>query len=146
MNLSKVKKETGEAGVQATVVELTNRGYVVKAMPNHNRGFDIDCESPMGRKFKVEVKTSKSKGTQIPIQMHYLEGASRNDLFFVLIKATANNPQLFEYYILTHEELKAAWTLMPKLKMNGEPYVINGGYIDWSLIKLQLNRWYKLPK
>jgi len=52
---------------------------------------------------------------------------------------------------LTHEELKAAWTawiLMPKQMMDERPYVITASraHIDWRLVELQRNRWYKLPK
>jgi hypothetical protein len=34
---------------------------------------------------------------------------------------------------------------MPKFKMNEEPYNINTPYIDWRLVELQRDRWYKLP-
>jgi len=114
-------------------------------MPNHNKGFDLDCQSPNGCKFRVEVKTSSSEKTQIPIQLHHVEGLLKPDLFFVLVKKLDVTP-FFEYYVLTHDELKAAWILMPKQKLNEEPYVINPPYIDWSLVKLQQNRWYKLPR
>ena len=143
--MSRVKTLTGQQGAEAVIGELTERGYVVKGMPNHNKGFDVDCQSPNGNKFRVEVKTSSSEKTQMPIQLHHVEGLLKPDLFFVLVKKLDVAP-FFEYYVLTHEELKAAWILMPKQKMNEEPYVINPPYIDWSLVKLQQNRWYKLPK
>jgi uncharacterized protein DUF3883 len=56
------KTITGQKGIDAVIHELTHRGHIVKCMPNHNKGFDIDCCSPTGCKFRVEVKTSSSTG------------------------------------------------------------------------------------
>lgn len=136
---------TGQTGAEAVLKELASRGHVVRGMPNHNKGFDVDCESPKGCKFLVEVKTSSSKGTQVPIQIHHVEGPIKPDLFYILVKKLEASP-FVEYYILTHEELRAAWILMPKRKMNEQPYVIDRAHIDWRLIELQRDRWYKLPK
>jgi hypothetical protein len=36
--------------------------------------------------------------------------------------------------------------LMPKQMMNEQPYVVDRAHIDWRLVELQQNRWYKLPK
>ncbi len=143
--MSRARTLTGQRGAEAVITQLANRGHVVNGMPNHNKGFDVDCQSPSGCKFRVEVKTSSSNGTQVPIQLHHVEGLLKPDLFFVLVKALDVAP-FFEYFVLIHEEIKAAWILMPKQKMNEEPYVINGAHIDWSLVKLQRDRWYKLPK
>jgi hypothetical protein len=143
--MSRAKTLTGQQGAEAVIVELTQRGHVVKGMPNHNKGFDVDCQSPKGCKFRVEVKTSSSKNTHIPIQLHHVAGYLKPDLFFVLVKKSEVAP-FFEYYVLTHEELKAAWILMPKQMMNEQPYVIDRAHIDWRLVELQQNRWYKLPK
>lgn len=142
--MSRAKTLTGQQGTDAVIKELTNRGHVVKGMPNHNKGFDVDCQSPTKCKFRVEVKTSTSN-TQIPAQLHHVEGPLKPELFYVLVKKLDVAP-FFEYYILTHEELKAAWVLMPKQMMNEKPYVIDRAHIDWRLIELQRNRWYKLPK
>lgn len=143
--MSRVRTLTGQQGAEAVIVELTNRRHAVKGMANQNKGFDIDRQSPNGCKFRVEVKTSSSKGTQIPVQLHHVEGPLKPDLFYVLVRKFDVSP-FFEYYILTHEELKAAWILMPKQMMNEKPYVIDRAHIDWRLIELQRNRWYKLPK
>lgn len=143
--MSRTRTLTGQLGANAVIKELTNRGHVVKGMPNHNKGFDVDCESPRGCKFRVEVKTSSSNNTQVPVQIHHVEGETKHDVFYILVKKL-EPPPFFEYYVLTHEELKAAWTLMPKQKMNEEPYVINRAHIDWRLVELQRDRWYKLPK
>ncbi len=143
--MSRARTLTGRQGAEAVIAELTNRRHVVKGMPNHNKGFDIDCQSPNGCEFRVEVKTSTSNDTQIPIQLHHVEGLLKPDLFFVLVKNFEVAP-FSQYYVLTHEELKAAWILMPKQMMNEKPYVIDRAHIDWSLVKLHQNRWYKLPK
>jgi hypothetical protein len=68
-------------------------------------------------------------------------------VFYVLVKKTDVAP-FFEYYVLTHEEQKAAWILMPKQMMNERPYVITAlrAHIDWRLVELQRDSWYKLPK
>ena len=68
-------------------------------------------------------------------------------MFYVLVKKLDVAP-FFDYYVLTHEELKAAWILMPKQMMNERPYVITASraHIDWRLVELQRNRWCKLPK
>ena len=84
--MSRAKTLTGQEGAEAVVVELTKRGYVVRGMPNYNKGFDVDCQSPKGCKFRVEVKTSSSKDTQIPIQLHHVEGNLNPDVFYVLVK------------------------------------------------------------
>jgi hypothetical protein len=143
--MSRTKTLTGQKGADAVIVELTKRGYAVRGMPNHNKGFYVDCQSPKGCKFRVEVKTSSSKNTQIPIQLHHVEGDQKPDVFYVLVKKLDGAP-FFDYYVLTHEELKAAWILMPKQMMNEQPYVIDRAHIDWRLVELQKNRWYKLPK
>ena len=65
--MSRVRTLTGQQGAEAVIRKLTKRGYVVKGMANHNKGFDVDCQSPNGCKFRVEVKTSSSEKTQIPI-------------------------------------------------------------------------------
>ena len=119
-------------------------GLLLWYADKHNKGFDVDCQSPKGCKFRVEVKTSSSN-TQIPIQLHHLEGKLNPDLFYVLVKKFEVAP-FFDYYVLTHEELKAAWILMPKQMMNEQPYVIDRAHIDWRLVELQRSRWYKLPK
>ena len=121
--MSRTKTLTGQKGAEAVIVELTKRGYAVRGMPNHNKGFDVDCQSPKGCKFRVEVKTSKN--TQIPIQLHHVEGNLKPDMFFILVKKFDVTP-FFEYYVLTPEELKAAWILMPKQMMNEQPYASIG--------------------
>ena len=100
--MSRAKTLTGQIGAEAAILEPTKRGYVVSDMPNHNKGFDVDCQSPKGCKFRVEVKTSSSKDTQIPIQLHHVEGNLNPDRFYVLVKKLDDAP-FFDYYILTHE-------------------------------------------
>ena len=80
--MSRAKTLTGQQGAEAVIAELNKRGHVVKGMPNHNKGFDVDCRSPEGCKFRVEVKTSSSQ-TQIPIQLHHVEDNLNPDMFYV---------------------------------------------------------------
>lgn len=90
--MSRARTLTGQQGAEAVIGELASRGHVVKGMPNHNKGFDVDCQSPKGCKFRVEVKTSSSKNTHIPIQIHHVEGLLKPDLFFVLVRKLEGAP------------------------------------------------------
>lgn len=54
--MSRAGTLTGQHGVEAVIVEPTNRRPAAKGMPNYNKGFDLDCQSPNGCKFRVEVK------------------------------------------------------------------------------------------
>ena len=105
--MSRAKTLTSQQGAEAVIKELTSRNYVVKGMPNHNKGCDVDCQSPKGCNFRVGVKTSSSDKSQVPIQLHHVEGLLKPNQFFVLVKKLEAAP-FFRYYVLTHEELKAA--------------------------------------
>jgi hypothetical protein len=140
--------ETGSRGSELVCKELDSRGYKTVAMPNHNPGFDIDCKSPSGGSFEVEVKCSTSIGTQVPLQVRsHLEAALRLDRFYIFVRGANPETAEAEFYVLTHEEVQGAWALMPKLKPDGQPYVIGStGYIDWRHINHHRDRWDKLPK
>jgi hypothetical protein len=64
------RSETGQRGAQLVADELTARDYRTLIMPPNNRGFDIQCVSPKGESFRVEVKCSSSIGTQVPLQIN----------------------------------------------------------------------------
>ena len=142
------RSATGERGAQLVSDELVVRKYRAVIMPPNNRGFDIQCVSPKGASFKVEVKCSSSVGTQVPLQIKsHLESSLQRDLFYVLVRVSESPVIPPEFYIMTHKEIQAAWEKMPKFKPNGEPYVIRGtGYIDWKHINQHRNKWEKLPK
>jgi hypothetical protein len=125
--MSKDRIDTGSQGVEDLRTELVNRGF---------------CQSAEGKNFRIEVKTSKSRGTQIPIQPHHVEGDLQTELVYVLVKSLAEDHIPGGYYFLTHEELKAAWTLMPRRSLrSGKPYSPKTRYLDWCLIRLHRNRW-----
>ena len=138
---------TGERGVQHVSDELVARGYRSVIMPPNNRGFDIQCISPNGESFRVEVKCSSSIGTQVPLQVKsHLESSLQRDLFYVIVRVAENATVSPEFYVMTHQEIQAAWDKMPKFKPNGQPYVIGStGYIDWKHINQHKDKWGKLP-
>src|ERR1043166_4676183 len=114
---------TGSRGVEDLRAELLRRGYSVQIMSLNNRGFDAVCRSPKLKDFRLEVKTSDSRGTQIPIQPHHVDGELQDDLFYVFVKIKTENHIPSGYYFLTHEELKAAWILMPRRSLRtNQPY------------------------
>ncbi len=139
---------TGERGAQIVSNELASRGYRSIIMPPNNRGFDIQCVSPNGESFRVEVKCSSSIGTQVPLQVKsHLEAPLQRDLFYVLVRVSENPALAPEFYVMTHKEIQAAWDKMPKFKPNGQPYVIGStGYIDWKHINRHKDEWEKLPE
>lgn len=149
--------EVGNRGVQIVAGELRQRGYAPTIMPNHNIGFDISCTTPpsatspgaasmgaLSADFEVEVKSSTSAGTQVPMQRTtHLECELRNR-FYVIVKNRKNGKS--DFFIMTHEEIQKAWDKMPRIRANGDPYVIRStGYIDWKHIQPHQNRWDKLP-
>lgn len=147
LKMSRERVLTGSRGVEDLRVELLKRGYSVKIMALNNRGFDAVCCSPNGKDFRVEVKTSDSRGTQIPIQPHHVDGELDRDLFYIFVKTISENHIPSGYYFLTHEELRAAWTLMPRRSLTtNQPYSLKTRYLDWCLLRLHRDRWYKLPK
>ena len=97
--------------------------------------------------FMVEVKTSSSKDTQVPFQISLLNGPLDSELYIVCTKLVPNTDCDFEYYIMTHEDLKMAWDQMPKKDpRTGKPYVIKStGWIKWVHLELYNDRWEKLP-
>jgi len=141
------RSATGERGAQLVSDELVARKYRTVIMPTNNRGFDIQCVSPKGESFKVEVKCSSSVGTQVPLQIKsHLESALQPDLIYVLVRVSENPAVSPEFFVMTHEEIQAAWAKMPRFKPNGEPYVIRGtGYIDWKHINQYRDEWEKFP-
>jgi hypothetical protein len=149
--------EIGTQGVQIVAEELIRRGYTVMIMPNHNVGFDIGCAiqpratTPgadtlvaSSTDFEVEVKCSTSMNTHVPMQIKtHLECPLRHR-FYVVLKneGTANH----EFFIMSHDEIQIAWELMPKVRRDGQPYVIRStGYIGWQHIQPHQDRWDKLP-
>lgn len=126
---------------------MSARNYRAAVMPPNNRGFDLRCVFPKGEPFRVEVKCSSSAGTQVPLQIKsHLESPLQRDLFYVLVRVSESPTVAPEFYVMTHEEVQAAWEKMPKFKANGDPYVIRrNGYIDWKYINPHQDKWGKLP-
>jgi hypothetical protein len=130
------KIDTGDAGELFTAGHLRDRKYSVTLMPRNNKRYDLNCVSPVGSVFMVEVKTSSSKDTQVPFQIRLLNGPLDPDLYFVCTKLVANTDSEFEYYVMTHSDLKMAWDQMPKINVRtNAPYVMTStGWIKWEYI------------
>jgi len=138
------KAGSGRLGEYLTSREMRWRSYEVNIMPVGNKGYDLECVSPGRIPFVVEAKCSTSKGTQAPVQLDHLQGVSRADRFYVFVKHI--DGALEEFVVMTNEEVQAAWVLMEKRMSTGEPYIINGGYLDWVHLTPHRERWDKLPK
>jgi antitoxin ParD1/3/4 len=130
--------DTGDMGEEATAQELTQRGYLTQLMPRNNPGFDIACVSPSGNRFRVEVKTTKTKNADVYIQLSFLNSGLISDLFFVWVAVFTSDEAFREYYILTHEDVKAVWDLMPRIRPDGELY--KPGFLKWKYIQPHHNR------
>jgi hypothetical protein len=146
--MSKKKIETGAKGLEQLKNELVKRGYNVTILSQANKGFDAICQSPKKKMFRVEAKTSTSF-MQIPIQSHHVEGELQNDLFYVFVRSVSDEDRHVPngFYFFTHKEVKAAWTLMPTINMKtGQRYDPKWKSLDWCLLRLHHDRWYKLPE
>ena len=141
------KIDTGDAGELFTAGHLRNHKHTVTLMPRNNKKYDLKCVSPAGTCFMVEVKTSSSNDTQVPFQIGLLNGPLDSDLYFVCTKLIANTDCEFEYYVMTHSDLKVAWGKMLKINPRTNlPYVMTStGWIKWEYILANRDRWEKLP-
>src|SRR6266478_1216740 len=120
------RSETGLTGAELVSKELVSRGYGTVVMPPYNRGFDLNCRSPQGISFKVEVKCSTSVGTQVPLQIKsHLDAPLQKDLLYVFVRPAETSAASTEFFLMTHAEVHAAWAKMPRIKPDGTPYVIN---------------------
>ncbi|MCA1577704.1 MAG: YkuS family protein [Acidobacteria bacterium] len=146
--MSKKKIETGAKGLEELKDELVKRGYEVTIVSQTNKGFDAICRSPKKKTFRVEAKTSTSL-TQLPIQPHHVEGKLQDNLFYVFVRSVSDENKHVPngFYFFTHEEVKAAWILMPRINLkNGQPYDPKWKSLDWCLLRLHRDRWYKIPE
>jgi len=146
--MSKNKIEIGAKGLEKLKEEMVKRGYTVTIQSQTNKGFDAICQSPKGKAFRVEAKTSTSLKTQVPIQPHHVDGELSDDLFYIFVRSVSQDDHVPDgFYFFTHEEVKAAWTLMPKINLRtGQPYDQKWKSLDWCLLRLHRERWYKLPQ
>jgi hypothetical protein len=137
------KKETGDHGENLVVEKLRLLGYTALLKPTNHPVFDIDCGCAGGRRFTVQVKTSTAPGTQAWIGLTAVDGAIRDDLYFVVLRLWDHAKQP-EFFILTQNELKGAWQKMPITKPNGEQYR-RTGHLAWQHLEPYLDRWDTLP-
>ena len=94
-----------------------------------------------------DAKHSSIEKAQIPIQPNHVDGELQDDLYYVFVKRLSDSHIPSGYYFLTHEELRAAWTLMPRRSLRtGRRYSPKTRYLDWCLLRLHQGRWYKLPE
>jgi hypothetical protein len=106
---------------------------------------DLLCVSPEGRPFKVEVKSAATPN-YVPIQKWILEGDLQHDLVFVIVYVHPDTTIPFQFFLLTHQEVKDAWDAMPKTKPSGEPYKPGWEGLKWKDVMPHEGRWDKLPR
>ena len=69
----------------------------------------------------------------------------RTDLYFVVLRQWDSNTSIPEFFVLTHDELKAAWNKMPLVnKRTGKPFK-RTGHLAWEHLAPHLDGWAKLP-
>lgn len=139
------KHHTSWAGVFATGAELSRRRYAVAVTIGNTPSMDLLCVSPEGRPFKVEVKSAATPN-YVPIQKWILEGDLQHDLVFVIVYVHPDTTIPFQFFLLTHQEVKDAWDAMPKTKPSGEPYKPGWEGLKWKDVMPHEGRWDKLPR
>lgn len=99
---------TAWAAVLATAAELTRKQYDVTLTFGNTPKVDLLCSIPDSEKqFKVQVKGITNQAG-FRIQKNFFEGSTQRDLVFVIVLVSKDQP--FRFFILTHEEVRAAWS------------------------------------
>jgi hypothetical protein len=139
------KKLAGDRGEQLVLEELTRRGYKAVLKPRNHPVFDIECKSGVGTCFVVQVKNSTARNTQAWIGLTAVDRPLRTDLYFIVLRQWDSTESIPDFFVLTHEELKAAWNKMPVVNQRtGNPYK-RTGHLAWEHLEPHLDGWAKLP-
>ena len=133
------------AGTFALGAQLSRRHYSVAITLGNTPECDLLCISPGGQSFKIEVKSTNSHNF-IRIQKKLMENPVDNNLLLVVVLIPKDLTELEQFFILTHEELRAAWENVPKTKKTGEPLVEGHEGINWGSVSDCENCWRKLPE
>jgi hypothetical protein len=134
--------KTQWTGQFAVAAELTRRGYLVAIPLGNLPARDLQCESPSGKSFSVQVKSLSSK-TFFPLQKNFLEKEKKN-LYFVFVYIPEKYNQPLEYFILSHKQLLNVWK-KEKKKQIGKPHKEWAEGVFYKALFDFKNRWEILP-
>ncbi len=142
--MSRSKHHTGWAGALAVAAELSRREFDAAITLGNTPALDLICASPSGTSFTVQVK-SLTVANCVLIPKRMLEEEPKARLLFCAVLVPTDPDRPFEFFILTHREVCALWSRMPKVKKNGEAYRPGFEGLNWGDIKPHKDRWDKLP-
>lgn len=112
---------TAWAAVLATAAELTRKQYDVTLTFGNTPKVDLLCSIPDSEKqFKVQVKGITNKAG-LRVQKNFFEGSTQQNLVFVIVLVSKDQP--FRFFIMTHEEVRAAWSKWCKERIEKGYYV-----------------------
>jgi hypothetical protein len=141
---TRAKHHTSWAGVLATAAELSRRSYDVTITLGNTPTTDLLVAAPDGSAFRIEVK-SASTPNFVPVQKGILEAPARPDLIFVIVLVPRKPQEPFRFFVMTHDDVRAAWQATSKSKKSGEPYKPGWEGLNWRSVTAHENCWSKLP-
>jgi len=138
------RHHTGWAGVLAVGAEVTRLGLDVTLTLGNTPRTDLLIDpGKSGRPFRLQVKSASSPNW-VPVQRQLLEDGLDENLFFAVV-LVPRPPTAFRFFILTHGEVQAAWSRVPRTKRNGEAVAPGWEGLSWGEVKPHENAWFKLP-
>lgn len=136
---------TSWAGVLAVASELSRRRYDASLTLGNTPRTDLICTSPSGHSFRVQAKGTSTPNA-VRIQRDFLQGPPQKDLILVVVLVPLETELPYQYFLMTHSEVTAAWSAMPKAKRDGTPHKPGHDGLNWGTVAANLNRWEKLPQ
>jgi len=95
-----------------------------------------------GKAFKIQVKgISYSSG--IWVQKAFFDAERQPDLFLVIVLVPLDDVSPLRFFVLSHDEAKHEFSIMPKIKKDGNP--VDSWGLNWSSITPYEIAWTKLP-
>ncbi|XOB46637.1 MAG: hypothetical protein ACKKMV_00420 [Candidatus Nealsonbacteria bacterium] len=126
------------AALFATGAELTRRGYDVALTLGRTPKVDLLCSVPDGESFKVQVK-GMSNHAGPWIQKHFFDDQEEPRLFFITVNVPFGDKEPFEFFIMTHGDIKYIWGKRRRPTRAG----FEG--LSYEEIKDYEDKWKKLP-
>jgi hypothetical protein len=139
------KRATHHTSLTATLAvgaELSRRGYDVAFTIGNTPRIDLLCAVPDGKAFKVQVKgISYSSG--IWVQKAFFDADFQKDLFLVIVLVPLDEVSPLRFFVLSHDDAKQEFSIMPKIKKDGNP--VDSWGLNWGSITRHEKKWAKLP-
>ncbi len=126
------------AALFATGAELTRRGYDVALTLGRTPKVDLLCSVPDREQFKVQVK-GMSNHAGPWIQKHFFDDEEDWGLFFIIVNVPFEDNELFEFFIMTHGDIKSVWGKRKRPTKEG----FEG--FTYAEIKGYKDKWGSLP-